>query len=78
MRNEETQLEHAMRRALLRELSRYRKIRVAPDRADIIRKVWCIGKSKHQAYMLEGRLEQNVYSGDITIAFRRFQVKLGG
>lgn len=76
MKERETKVEQMMRRALLRELSRHRTLRIVPDRVDTVKKTWLLHKNKQQAYMLEGRLEQNVYSGDINISFRRFTVKL--
>jgi len=78
MKIAETKVEHEMKRALLRELSRHHAYRIVPNRVDTIKKTWLLSRNKEQARMLEGRLDQNVYSGDITISFRRFTVKLGG
>jgi len=61
----------------MNELTKHRNLRIVPNRKDVIKKIWLLHRSKAQAYMLEGRLEQDVYSGDITTAFRRFTVKLG-
>ena len=77
MREHETKIEQAMRRALMNELHKHRVLRIVPNRKDVVKKVWLLHKSKVQAYLLEGRLEQDVYSGDITISFRRFTMKLG-
>jgi len=60
----------------MNELKRHRALRIVPDRKDVVKKVWLLHKSRVQAYLLEGRLEQDVYSGDITISFRRFTMKL--
>jgi hypothetical protein len=49
---------------------------VSVDRADIIVKNWVIGKTKGEATILEGRLTRNIWSGDITISYRRFNVKI--
>ena len=76
MREHETKIEQAMRRALTNELHKHRALRIVPNRKDVVKKVWLLHKSRVQAYLLEGRLEQDVYSGDITISFRRFTMKL--
>jgi len=64
-----------MRNALLRAL-RMKRTSVSVDRADIIVKNWVIGKTKGEATILEGRLTRNIWSGDITISYRRFNVKI--
>lgn len=70
-----TQLEERMRQALLREMKKQHAA-VSPDRVDVIRKTWVVSKTKTDALLLEGRLERNVWSGDIDISFRRFNAKL--
>lgn len=70
-----SQLEERLRRALLREMKRQHKA-VSPDRVDVIKKTWFVSQTKTDALLIEGRLERNVWSGDIEISFRRFNVKL--
>ena len=78
MKLHQTKVEYMMRRALLRALAEHKTNKIVPERLDVIKKIWLLSRSKHQAYMIEGKLERNVYSGDITISFRRFSVPLEG
>jgi hypothetical protein len=71
-----TQHEARMRQALYRELKKASHTQIVPDRVDIITKHWVIAKTKQKALILEGRLIRNVWSGDITISYRRYTVKL--
>ena len=73
-----TELEARMRGSLWKTLySKRGKFHVSPivvERVDVVKKTWVYGGSKTEHYLLEGRLERSVYSGDVTITFRRFRV----
>jgi hypothetical protein len=70
--------ETRMRRSLLRDLRSHknRVSSIVPSRVDVVKKTWVIAKTTKSASMLEGRLERNVWSGDIGISFRRYTIKL--
>jgi len=74
MKESLTLYEARMRQSLLRAL-RTQHLAVT-ETYHIITKRWVIGRAKHEVTILEGRLKQGVYSGDIEISFRRFNVAL--
>lgn len=73
-----TQLEDRMRQSLWRDLfsktRKYHTSALVVERVDVVRKTWACGSNKKEVHLLEGRLERNVWSGDVSITFRRYSV----